>query len=316
MTLRARLALGLAVGCTLAIAAGADDVLSANLERLGQIPPERRQALSSNLKRFDALPSDQREAIRELDRHIAGLPEEDQARYRMVLRRYHLWLGGLTEEQRQALQQAPPTGRMELVRKYLAAAPPPPWARLDELLLLGSTLNASPLFEQVYALSAWFALDDAARASVEKQPAAKRFDRLLELAREIGVPDPRPPGVRKAEENIREKIGARIKRFDQMKAQQKSAAVRRAAEAIFLERYDPAPVEPARLNRFAATVPGWLLEPLDGLPPGVARKRLEVLYRLTFADGEMPEPTKAKAEQKGVAAPTAPPPSSSDPSPF
>jgi hypothetical protein len=318
MTLRARLALGMSVGIVLAGVTGAADALSSNLERLRQLPLERRQALHKDLLRFDALPADQREAIRALDRQIAELPEQDQARYRQVLRRYHVWLGSLTAEQREAIQAAPPAGRMERVRQYLAEAPPPSWTRLDELLLLGSTLNATPLFEQVYAISAWFTLDEPSRASLQKLPTNRRLERLLELAREAGVPDPRPAGVRKAEENVREKIAARVKRFDQMKAQQKAATVRRMAEAIFLDRYDPPPVEPARLGRFAAALPGWLLEPLDGLPPGVARKRLEVLYRLTFGEeGEMPEPApeKAKAPAPEKKAPAAPS-SSSDPSPF
>lgn len=307
MRLRGRLTLGAAVAATLVGIAGAADGLAAHLDRLSQLPLERRQALLTNLKRFDALPADRREAIRQLDRQIAELPEADQARYRLVLRRYDLWLRGLSEESRKKLQDAPPVERLELVRTYLAQTPPAAWARLDELLFLGSTLNSTPLFEQAHAIATWLVLDPPARADVEKQPAGRRRTRLLELGQQLGVPDPRPAGARKVEDRIRENLREHLKKFDQLKAPQKIAAVRRVAEAQYLRRSPHDPVEPSRLARFTAALPGWLLEPLDDLPPGVARKRLEVLYRLAFPGGEMPEPVPdAKAPPAKSSAPASP----------
>lgn len=299
LSLSGRLALGGVVAVALAGAAGAADSLATNLDRLGQFPLARRQVLWANLQRFDALPRDQRAAIRQLDQELAALPDAEQVRYRRVLHRYHLWVRSLSDETREKLQKADPSARMELVRRTLAETPPPPWEKLDRLLYLGSTLHSTPVFEQAFAISSWLALDEEGRKQLAKLPAAQRITRLLELGERNGVPDPRPLGVRKAEDRVREKVRENFKRFDQFKAPQKVAAVRRLAEAFFLDRHETAAVEPARLARFTAALPGWLLQGLDELPAGVAHRRLETLYRLVYGDGEIPEPEPKAASPAG-----------------
>ena len=70
-------------------AGGADE--PDNWKRLEALPREQRLQLSKTLEEeFDALPSAERSAIRELDAALAKLPPEVQARYRVVLRRYHV----------------------------------------------------------------------------------------------------------------------------------------------------------------------------------------------------------------------------------
>ncbi len=91
-----------------------------NWGRLRSMPHERRVALADKLKEFDALDAREKAAVRALDRKVAGLSVADQASYRSVLRRYHLWLEGLPEDQRDALKAAPPSERMAMVTRLRA----------------------------------------------------------------------------------------------------------------------------------------------------------------------------------------------------
>jgi hypothetical protein len=304
------LVLGLLVPAPAASRAG--DVAE-NLARLREMPLERRQALARSLDRFQALPAGEREAIRALDRQLSELPDDDRARYLAVLHRYHLWLRTLSEDQRQAIQAAPPEQRMALVRKLAAERQPPPWDRSDWAVFLGSTLNPSPLFDQAYAIRVWLGLEAAERAEIDRLPARKRQARLLEIGQQRGIADPRPPLARRLEENVAEQLANRPqlrKAVEALKPQAKVEAARRLAEARFLARFVPAPVDPPRLDRFATALPGWLLEPLDGLPPAPARQRLTVLYRLAFPDGqEMPDaPAKGASTPKPAEPKPAPAP--------
>ena len=63
------------------------------------MPRERRVALSENLERFDKLNPAEQAAIRKLDAEIARKDPVEQARYRSLLRRYHLWVNSLTDEE-------------------------------------------------------------------------------------------------------------------------------------------------------------------------------------------------------------------------
>jgi hypothetical protein len=260
-----------------------------NLERLREMPLERRQALARNLQQFDALTATEQAAIRELDRQLAELPDEDRARYLGVLHRYHLWLRTLTDEQRRSLQGAPPERRMALVRKLAAGRSVPTWRKADRAVFLGSTLNPSPLFDQAYSIRVWLALTDGERAEIGKLPARQRPSRLAEIGRLREIPDPRPPMVRRFEENLGEQMTKRPglrKAVEALKPQAKAVIARRLAEARFLARDEAPAVDPRSLDRFVALVPGWLLEPLDGLPPEPARQRLSVLYRLAVPEGQ------------------------------
>lgn len=297
MTATRRLAVALGAGLAFAGVAAAAE----GLDRLAQIPAERRRAFLADLGRFDALPEPERRAIRELDRRVGELPPEVQARYRAVLGRYHAWLRGQPEAHRRELAEAPPERRIDLVRRYLAEAPGSPWGGLDKALALRTNLHPILVYTHANAIRTWVSLPAAERAAIQKSAARDRYRLLQAKGRVLGIPDARPPAVRRIEDTIREKTAAKVEqgkgRLDAAQTKPRIEAARRTAEAAYLTRNPPEPVDPARLDRLIAALPGWLLEPIDSLPPPVARRRLAVLYRLAFPDGELPEPPAGPAKK-------------------
>ena len=79
-----------------------------NWNRLRSMPREQRLALWEKLKEFDALGPTEKSAIQALNARITQLPAVEQANYWSVLSRYHHWVQGLSEEQRNELNAAPP----------------------------------------------------------------------------------------------------------------------------------------------------------------------------------------------------------------
>src|SRR4051812_11828299 len=104
--------LSASVLATLVLSAAVPGPEEPNWRRLRSMPREERVRLADKLKAFDALPTGDQEAVRALDRAIAAEPEENRANDFAVLRRYHLWLGGLTEAQRADLGRLPSDKRM------------------------------------------------------------------------------------------------------------------------------------------------------------------------------------------------------------
>ena len=88
-----------------------------------------------------------------------------------------------------------------------------------------------------------------------------------------------------------------------------------AGNYYYIEK-PPPKVEALNLLRFLSTLPKGISESFTYLPPEEARRRLTILYRLTFADtGEMPisgritnPPGPESPESAGNAEPSAPPP--------
>src|SRR6476661_189856 len=106
MPRRPRLAPPLLIGLALPLLlAGA--VEEANWLRLQSMPREHRLILAEKIKEFDRLDRDEQARIRDLDRRLSELPPADQANYRSVLRRYHIWLQSLPEDQKGQIDVAP-----------------------------------------------------------------------------------------------------------------------------------------------------------------------------------------------------------------
>src|SRR5437763_13958316 len=99
MPRRPRLAPHLLIGLALPfLLAGAGE--DANWKRLRSMPREHRLILAEKIKEFDRLDRDEQARIRDLDRRLSALPDADQATYRSVLRRYHIWRQSLPDDQR------------------------------------------------------------------------------------------------------------------------------------------------------------------------------------------------------------------------
>jgi len=331
--------MALALGAAFATAAPAGETRSQaeNRERLRSIPLEERQALSDKLKQFDSLSRAERSAIRALDERITQLPPSDQATYLSVLRRYHQWFQGLTEEQRKALNSVPPGERMREVTRLRAEDRTGAGAVGDTTPLFLRVVDFSAMwpFESASRLRAWFDLPPEKRAEIEKLPAGEaRQKRLLELTQQAKV----GPANRlsKAEEdalwakleenpNLKNWMTFPLKKADPAKHER--VRWRMVANYYFIE-HPPAPVELNNLTRFAAAMPSWYREQYDHLPPEEARRRLTILYRLVFsAPGEEMPPERKKSstpatqsapEAKKAAAPPRPSPTppATGPNPF
>jgi len=153
------------------------------------MPRERRAALAENLEQFDSLDAGERAAIRRLDRDLALRDPIDQARYRALLRRYHLWTNSLSDEQRRALQAAPtPEARMALIRQIRqksneidASGPKFSGARVGELGLIGP-------YEMAFILKAWDKLPNDKKQALSALPGGKLFAAVRAEAAATGPP--------------------------------------------------------------------------------------------------------------------------------
>ena len=291
---------------------------------LDAMPRERRAALAESLARFDGLDDRERATVRRLDRDLARRDPIDRARYLAAIRRYHAWLGGLSEEQRGALKAAEsPDDRIAMVRqirqKAMVADPAGPrigGVRLGDLGLIAP-------HEMAFILQVWNKLPDnkrkafaplrgkellaairgeAGRAKVALHPFPPEWDRIYQPQVEA---DPILKGV----------AGANLK--------QSEKAAKRADHpyAEFLAFEDPAhrpqPVPADPFARFLASCPPWLLAMTDPLNPDDARAYLTILYRLLYPfPGEMPASASAKLAEPPPAPKPAPKPQGGAPSPL
>jgi hypothetical protein len=287
-----------------------------NWDRLRSIPREQRLALWEKLKKFDALSRTERSTIRSLDERIAQLPPSDRANYLSVLRRYHHWVQGLTEAQRNELNSVPPGERMRLITKLRAEDRTS--SNGDSTPLFLKVIDFSPMFphETAHRLKAWFGLGPEKRAEIEKIPAREdRQKRLAELS-----PNEKGGAANRLTKGEEEALLAKIESNPQLKnwlasplkkadpTKHEKVRRRMAANYYFIE-HPPAPVEESNLMRFAAALPSWYREQYDHLPPEEARRRLTILYRLVFPGPgeEMPVSRKATNPQGKAAAPPRPP---------
>jgi hypothetical protein len=291
-----------------------------NWRRLQSLPRERRVELSEALKQFDALPPDERAAIRKLDEQVSVLSTDDQARYRAVLRRYHLWVEGLPEEQRDLLSRAPLSERMALVAKFRRAEEAAGKRRLNTSLATQVMPCAGPApLEAARVLHLWLALAPADRATVEKHPPGQFGPELRKLAGKYSLkPNPVQMPADFNEEKLIQELEAELRtrgeapvpvKFVRDAAKAKKMQERdpekgknlehmlntrhrhHLAENYYFVKHPPEKVSPDNLLRFDASMPGWIKSAYNTLPPEEARRRLAVLYRLIFPfPEEMPRP--------------------------
>lgn len=298
-----------------------EGVRAENRERLRAMPREQRLALREKLSEYDALSRSERAAIRSLDERIGELPPAERANYGSVLRRYHLWVQGLTDRQRDELKATPPGERMRLVTKLRAEERKAPNPNTTPLFL--QVIEFSPLspFETAHRLKVWFDLTPEKRTEIEKIPSSvDQQRRLAELSQEV-KPGPVPRLTKEEEDALMARIEANpqlknwlaypLKKADPTKHEK--VRRRMAANYYFLE-HPPAAVAPSNLVRFESALPTWYREQFDHLPPEEARRRLTILYRLIFLAGEMPEPRKATNAPRPATAPPAASPRPSSPS--
>ena len=291
---------------------------SENYRLLQAMPRERRVALSENLERFDKLDPAERASIRKLDAELARLDPVEQARYRSLLRRYHLWANGLTQGQKDELNEAgSPEARFNLARKFrhreLEGGPNGPRVFGIRTGVFGLT---GP-YEAAYLLKIWNLLTPAQKSVIEKQQERGRlFAEIKALHKTVGVTYQPLPSAEEEHYDARletndafkKQLGQYAKRVDA--APKKGAAFpkrfeQRFAEFLYFEDHKPKPVSQKNLERFSASCPDWLHAMLDPLSPDDARAYLTILYRLLY-----PEPTEMPADAKPARTATTPTPSS------
>ena len=290
----------------------------ANWKRLEAMPREQRLHLSQTLEEFDSLPSGDRAAIRDLDASLAKLPPETQARYRVVLRRYHVWVDGLDDVQKKKLAEAGSVdAKLSLVTKWRKAEREAE-TRVRKNLIFGihpSDLNTIPPFEMAYLLRVWRKLDAKDRAEVEK--IERMPQRLMDLggrgsgarSGSSAAPSPRGDGGRLGQAGSRtdEKVKSIFPRWvaktgrrpipiaEKRAAKRPANPIHQMAESLYFIENPPEPVAAARLAQFDATIPNWLRATLDPLPPDEARRQLTILYRQIYPPGQdIPPPNKAE----------------------
>ena len=153
--------------------------------RLRAMPLEQRALLAEKLKQFEALGRAEKDAIRALDQKLAGLPANDQALYRSALRRYHLWVQGLSDAQRTELNNTPPDQRMALVSRLRRQGSDVKEGRSVADLLKVIDFGGPSPHEMAHFYKLWQAMTPAQRAEFEKLPAGPaRQERLVQLTQE------------------------------------------------------------------------------------------------------------------------------------
>ncbi|QEH33653.1 hypothetical protein OJF2_21570 [Aquisphaera giovannonii] len=291
-------------GCLLA--AGSSPGPASGRGGASGISADEYKAITAALRRFDLQlgPSEQA-AIRELDSRLRKLPENESPRYLAVMRRYHDWLASLPDAVRQKVLDAPPSGRMAVVKQTVARYPVPSdetpyWLRLSEMG------GGSPS-ELAAVVRVWGELTPEQRREVDRLPlvAAKRerifkFGRAMKLAREIRPPDFRPEEwIPKAEARVDElrwiegelqapitraeaKAEAASKTKGEAKAKLRPAVLERLALNLYFLSHPAAPVMADRLDAFFRTLPSWVQTGFDAYSADEARRKLTEIYRLVY----------------------------------
>ena len=281
-----------------------------NYRRLQAMPRERRVALSENLERFDKLEKDEQSSIRKLDAELSRLDPVEQARYRSLLRRYHLWANGLTDEQKARLEDAgSPEARFNLARKFRRmeleggmTGPKVFGIRTGDYGLIAPQ-------EAAFLLKTWNKLTPAQQVMIDTQrERGRHIAEIRAKSKTVGIIDqPLPPAERDryharlvADAGFKKQFPEYPKQFDA--SSKKNAASSKAepdrseqnfAEFLYFEENKPKSVSQRNLERFSATCPDWLHEMLDSLSPDDTRAYLTILYRLLY-----PEPTELPADAK------------------
>ncbi|WP_422926670.1 DUF3106 domain-containing protein [Singulisphaera sp. PoT] len=302
-------AFALLIGLTVCQTARSDE--EENWSRLRAIPREHREHLSKKLQDFDRLPSSEREAIRSLDKELGALPALNRANYQAILRRYHLWLASLPEDQRKQIESAPLNQRMTAVVKVRASNKAKTGG--DEAHSPFQIVGPSPI-TLANRLQAWMVLSAEERKELERMEPADRDQRIREMVR----PKRNRPITPLSDAQIAEAL-KKMKAEPQFTAligrvedEAKAAAAKKQANGkkientrflpnqlrFMAENYHflvepPKRVESSRLVAFEAVLPTWFRDSFDHFTPNEATRRLTVLYRLIYGEGEMPPPSQA-----------------------
>jgi hypothetical protein len=286
-------------------AVAADDE---NWQRLRSTPRQRRLELSSKLEQFDSLDRDQQSAIREIDRSVSSLPQTDRVNSYATLHRYHLWLQGLPEAQRNEINAAPPGKRMSVVSKVMSeqasqGSTTPLFVRLTDIG------GVSP-FELANRIKIWHELSPAQKSELNRmQDPNHRLRRLKDFGLKLKIepiPQPKMPDEEKTLDRLAKRQAFAMLRHNEGLLKQLNAKQLLPELVYFLDN-PPAPVKPENLVRFGRELPVWIRSHFDPLPPDEARRRLTILYRLIF-----PPPQEFKEH---TPASTAPSPASPKPAP-
>ncbi len=293
-----------------------------NHQRLGAMPRERRVALAENLERFDKLEPAEQAEVRRLGAELARQDPVNLARYREVLRRYTLWVDGLTSDQKQKLADAgSDEERFNLAARFRRAEmakkpyPGPRFAgiRTGDFGMMGP-------YEAAHLLRVWRELSDAAKADLAKRSGTRLHDEIRDKGRTLSVPFERFPASEEAHyDAVLDKapdFKAQLGPFANQVAAKKGGDPAKKAETIkrfqhpfaeflYFEDHPPPPVKPENLARFAASCPSWLMVMLDPLSPDDARHYLTILYRLLYPEPkEFGPPSDPKAKAGSGATPT------------
>lgn len=292
----------IAAGATL----GRDD---ANWQRLASFPRERREELLEKLKEFHALDRATQSAVRELDAQLGALPPEERASYHAVLRRYHLWLDGLTEAQRDQIGSQPPNSRMDVVRRITSEQAARPANTSPTVLRYSDFGDYSP-FELAEQVLIWRAANPAQKAELARLDEAPRNFRLQRLQTELGVKEiSRPMRIDEAA-TIKRAMKRGLSTFLSFKKiderLKETKARERMIDHLWFMDSPPKRVDTDNLVRFARSLPPWIRALSDPLPPDEARRRLTVIYRLLY-------PSPAEYVEAKPAAPTRPEPAPTAP---
>lgn len=193
-----------------------------------------------------------------------------------------------------------------------------------------SSLARPPLRQTARELLVWFSLEgpEDARDKEELRKAKdankrKGLSERLGKKKRLGLEFQHEDDEFKAdEEAVRAEIGkvegvikaggARPK----VELGNRKELIPKLAELRVLRAHETQEVSPANLDRFEAALPPWAREGLDGLPPEAAKRRLKVLYRLVFPEGqEIPAP-KPKVAPKAPSRPAPPANGPAEATPF
>ncbi len=264
--------------------------------RLESMPRERRNALAGRIRAFDSLPRDKQDAIRAIDENLAAESPEARENDLTVLRRYHLWLRRLPESQRDELVALSTEPKLKLVEKLYAEERSTRTRRLP-YFVIAEFGSVSP-FVLADQIKVWFALSEPQKETIRKLNEPERLRKLSQFANDLKVDPVKKPSPQATESLLAHVSKTRlypfVKKFEDAKKDE-SVKARLLDHYYFLENR-PKPARPEKILQFDDSLPFWIRSSFDTLPPDEARRRLTILYRLVFPDGEMPD-AKTKAAQ-------------------
>lgn len=279
---------------TLVLTASVPGPEDANWQRLWSMPREERVRLAEKLKAFDALPVENQTVIRDLDRAIRADGEDNRANNYAALRRYHLWLGTLTDSQRAELAKAPPENRMALVANLLTKQRA---SRVSAPFLhqVADFSGVSP-YELATLIKVWLKITPAQQAEVVALAGVgERGMRLHRIAREEKLPvviRPTPEEI----DTLFQKVSRKNRGFPALKKMTEEKQQRKfkdhVAEYYSFVEHPPQKVKSEKLYEFDKALPSWLRSPIEDAPPDEARWLLTNLYRLIFPAGTEMEARK------------------------